>query len=71
MYYRVYRRRQYIYVFLAFLFLLYLFYGSSDKKSASSSRSELGERRNKASGRITMDTYVPPKNCDGCPGEYL
>lgn len=69
MYYKLYRRRQYIYfgaIIVAIIFLL-----SANRKSDSddSDRRVKNFKKRNDAGRININTYVEPEPCKGCPGE--
>lgn len=75
MYYKLYRRRYYIYTGLAILLLIFLFYKNQESKAnyekykqyVENSNNDNNNRRKGA--RININTYQTPPPCDGCPGE--
>ena len=67
MYYKLYRRRNYIYVglFLA-VFICYLYVANSgDTKK----QYEQGYREKRSGERVNINNYKIPEPCIGCPGE--
>jgi len=82
MYYKLYRRRHYIYAALIFLGIVFLIknnstrtsFGTNDdadfvKYKKRKAYEELSEKIQDVKPRINMQTYVEPKPCNGCPGE--
>lgn len=66
-YYRIYRRRQYIY-FAAFIIGLVLLINLNKNENANSQTFEKIARKN-PNELININTYVEPELCVGCPGE--
>ena len=82
MYYKLYRRRHYIYAALVFLGIVYLIRNNSTRSSIGTNDEadylkykkrktdeKLVEKIQNVKPRINMQTYVEPKPCNGCPGE--
>lgn len=77
MYYRLYRRRAYIYILVAFIVVYFLLTRSGDTNENLAKNSEkplknfpaANENGMKKKSRISMSNYVQPEPCKGCPGE--
>ena len=82
MYYKLYRRRHYIYIGAVFLgIFLYLTYKSHTidyengnvesnyENYKGKSGNDNNKNKNIRKSRITMETYKAPDPCVGCPGE--
>ena len=61
MYYKLYRRRYYIYLAIGILVVLFIFNNSTNDENTI----EL-TRNNR---RINIENYVEPEPCHNCPGE--
>ena len=68
MYYKLYRRRQQIFLLLAVVFIIFIFTLKSNSKTDGKKPLEAIVVRKKGE-RVNMQNYVPPPPCDGCPGE--
>lgn len=82
LYYKLYRRRHYVYLaglFISMLFIISLLNNNKPSEGTSAVRNAgrvVDNNQNpvkgakKAAGeRINMNTYVEPPQCVGCPGE--
>ena len=68
MYYKLYRRRQYIFLVAFLVVLFFYFYTSSGGKPYSQNiQVKTGDSFRRA--RINAETYQVPEPCSGCPGE--
>lgn len=62
MYYKLYRRRQHIFLLLIVVLVVFVVLRKSSNKSDNAVQRKSNER-------INMQNYVPPAPCVGCPGE--
>ena len=76
MYYRLYRRRNQLFILLGVILVVIFYFSKNDSNSTdrNTKYDEGGEsvNRNKKSGslkRINIENYIPPPPCGDCPGE--
>lgn len=79
MYYKLYRRRKYIYFGILTLGIVVLILKSNSSNTYTNNVNDKVDEKNKdkdgephhpqKSQRINMKTYVEPEPCLGCPGE--
>lgn len=81
LYYKLYRRRHYVYLagfFISMLFIISLLNNKppegtsavrNDAKVVDNNQNSVKGAKKAAGGRINMNTYVVPPQCVGCPGE--
>jgi polypeptide N-acetylgalactosaminyltransferase len=66
LYYKIYRRRKYLYAGIAIIGLIYILSINNSKSTKTSLEDSLKKQR---SGRINIHNYVEPEPCKNCPGE--